>query len=312
MFDKSSLKGIFPPTFLPLNPDWTIDYVAFEKTMKRYLDAGVNGVLLLGTCGEGAIVDSKTRIDAVRFCKKALENRIPLMVGVIETSLPRAIAAVEECAQAGADFALVTPPCYFANNNQEEIVRFYQLLAKNAPIPLLCYNIPSHTGVVIQPGTFIEIAKIDGMVGFKNSTDDWANIQRIMLLKHETKVDFAFFMGNEEYFPLGMMLGIDGAISGGAAIFPEYLVEMYKKFSEDASLDLWKNHPEVTDYMMRMHSFSKLPSVTGTPKKSWLSSYKAAYAYNFGVGDTIMPPMDQLNESEKQGIAAIVDKINDR
>lgn len=309
MFDKSALSGIIPPTFLPVTENGSFDKEAMAKVVQRYISAGVRGILILGTVGEGAVADTAMSLEAFRFTREEIAGRIPLLAGVIETSTPRAIEWIKAYEQEGADFILATPPCYFANNNQCEVIRHYELLARSTSVPMMCYNIPSHTRVVIAPETFIDIAAIDGMVGFKNSTDDWMNIQHVLLLRQEKKADFRLFVGNEEYFALAMMMGADGAISGGAAIFPEKTVAYYEAIKSLPEMNIWK-HPEIIRMMSEMMAFSKLPGVTTAHKKAWVSAYKSAFAYSFGIGNTMLPPIDQPDEDELAQIRGIVDKIN--
>src|SRR5579884_1889140 len=144
MLDIEQLRGIMPALVSPLEQDGTVDQAGIRRLIAYVVDAGVTGVVALGSTGESATLCERQRRTVVASVAESLEGRVPLIVGVAQVDLESARAELRAASAAGACAALVTPP-YYAPPDQAAIAEFYRRLAADAVLPLLIYNIPLYT-----------------------------------------------------------------------------------------------------------------------------------------------------------------------
>ncbi|HZH73978.1 MAG TPA: dihydrodipicolinate synthase family protein [Mariniphaga sp.] len=218
------IRGIIPPVVTPLISDNELDEQGLEKLINHLLEGGVHGLFLLGTTGEAPSLRYSLR---ERFVKKACElvrGRIPVMVGITDASFNGSVEMAHACKEAGADVVVVAPPFYFPIT-QTEMCRYLEELVPELPLPLLLYNMPSHTKLHMSVET-VKHARDLGAVGIKDSSGDMLFLYDLIEL-FKKDPDFAVIAGVELFIPETILQGGHGAIAGGANIFPRLFVEFY-------------------------------------------------------------------------------------
>jgi len=146
------LRGIVPPLVTPLLDNNTLDLEGLEKLVEHVIAGGVNGLFILGTTGEAQSLSYELRVEMIKQTARILENRLPLLVGISDTSLADSISLSQVAADAGADALVSAPPYYFATG-QPELAEFYESLIPQLELPIYLYNMPSHTKVNFAPST---------------------------------------------------------------------------------------------------------------------------------------------------------------
>jgi len=223
------IKGIIPPMVTPLLDATTIDAEGTRRIVERMLDAGVAAIFILGTTGESQSLPMRMRFDFVELVTGIVAGRVPVLVGVTETSMEDSLALAFHAKECGAAGVVAAPPYYFPPN-QEELVDWYTALADASPLPVYLYNMPSKVKVFLNVPTVLKLSKHPNIVGVKDSSGNQSYFQS--LLFHFAGTDFAVYMGPEEQTAAAVLSGADGGVNGGANLFPELFVSMYKAASE--------------------------------------------------------------------------------
>jgi len=224
---KTTLRGIVPPIVTPLLDDNTLDIAGLERLIEHVVAGGVHGIFILGTTGESQSLGFSLRCEMIKESARILKNRIPLLVGISDTSIADSVALAKVAAENGADAVVSAPPYYYAAA-QPELIDFYNVLLEQLPLPLFLYNMPMHTKTSFAPATIRKIAENPKVIGFKDSSASGGYFQSVM---HEfrDRPDFALFVGPEEMMGESVMMGAHGGVNGGANMFPKLYVNCTKR-----------------------------------------------------------------------------------
>lgn len=219
------IQGIIPPMITPLLDATHLDEAGAKRIADRMIDAGVAGIFVLGTTGESQSIPMKLRFDFVELVTRHVAGRVPVLVGITETSLEDSLALAEHARRCGAAGVVAAAPYYFPAN-QKELIDWYTALADASPLPVFLYNMPSKVKVFLNVPTVVELSKHPNIVGVKDSSGNQSYFQS--LLFHFAGSDFAVYMGPEEQTAAAVLSGADGGVNGGANLFPELFVNLYK------------------------------------------------------------------------------------
>ncbi|MBQ9399406.1 MAG: dihydrodipicolinate synthase family protein [Bacteroidales bacterium] len=219
------IKGIIPPVITPLLDNEHIDYEGAARLLDRMIEGGVSALFLLGTTGESQSIAMHLRFEFVEFAAKHIAGRVPLLVAITETSMEDSLAMAAHAKKCGAVAVVSAPPYYFPGN-QQELIGWYKTLADACPLPIFLYNMPSKVKSFLEVPTVVELSKHPNIIGLKDSSANLDYFREI--LKIFAGSDFACYMGPEELTGEMVMLGADGGVNGGANLYPEIFVEMYR------------------------------------------------------------------------------------
>jgi 4-hydroxy-tetrahydrodipicolinate synthase len=225
MTEMKKIQGIIPPMVTPLLDGKTLDEQGSKRIINRMIDAGVAGIFVLGTTGESQSLSMRLRFDFVSLAARYIAGRVPLLVGITETSLEDSLALAAHAKKEGAVAVVAAAPYYFPAN-QQELIDWYTALADASPLPVFLYNMPSKVKVFLQVPTVVALSKHPNIIGVKDSSGNQSYFQS--LLYHFAGTDFAVYMGPEEQMIAAVLCGGDGGVSGGANLFPELFVKAYQ------------------------------------------------------------------------------------
>lgn len=221
---SEKFKGSFPALVTPLNHQEEVDEKALRKLVKRVLDAGANGILVLGTAGEGPILERKEKYRVIEIAADEVNGRVPILAGTGDISTKAVKENNKKAAQLGASGVLVVPPFYF-NQQQDAVIDFYKDLAQEGTIPVLIYNFPQVTKIYAEPETIGILSKEEGIVGVKDSSANFVKYQKVLGYQSD---DFVAFQGIAALLCASLLLGANGTISPVPNVAPEIEVNMYK------------------------------------------------------------------------------------
>jgi len=228
MFQVSDLRGVLPALASPVTRDGAVDEPGIGRLVEQVIQGGVHGLLPLGSTGEVASLDERSRRALLAAVVEAAGGRVPVICGVAQTSLAGAIAEVNATAGLGAMAALVTPPFYYPID-QATVLAFYRGLAAEARIPVLVYNIPQFTKVVTEPATAATLAREGAVVGMKDSSRDFDYFQRVCVATRELP-DFRLFTGTDAMLLASLAMGAAGTICAAANVAPRWVVDVFDAF----------------------------------------------------------------------------------
>src|SRR5258707_832996 len=223
---KISLNGVFPPVTTPFNARGDVDYAALSSNIERYNQDGLAGYVALGSNGEVVHLSSEERTSVIATIKRGASSEHTIIAGVNELSTHSAIEAARSAADAGADAALVVTPYYYkASMTQEAFVRHFSEVADHSPVPVLIYNVPQNTGVVIESATIPTLAGHQNIIGVKDSAGNMGAISETI---RRSPANFDVMVGNGAILFPSIMMGASGAVLAIACAAPRACVDLYE------------------------------------------------------------------------------------
>ncbi len=219
------LKGIIPPMVTPLTENGQLDVEGLKKLIEHLILGGVHGIFLLGTNGEGPSLTYTLRKELITNACKFINSRVPVLVGITDTSFEGSIEIAKHSKKAGADAVVIAPPYYFPIS-QAEMIGYLENLVPDLPLPFMMYNMPSCTKLHLSFET-VKKAKELGAIGIKDSSGDMTYLYSLIEAFRDTP-EFSIITGTELFIPETIMNGGHGAVAGGANFFPRLFVDLYE------------------------------------------------------------------------------------
>lgn len=223
------IKGIIVPILTPMHEDETVNYEELVNQIERQIAAGVHGIFVFGTNGEGYILDEEEKAEIIRVAVKTVNGRVPVYAGTGCVSTRDTIRMSQKAKELGADvLSIITPS--FAAASQEELIRHYETVANAVDMPILLYNIPARTGNALAPATVQKLSQVANIVGAKDSSGNFDNILQYIEKTRGGDKPFTVLSGNDSLILWTLLAGGNGAIAGCANVFPHTMVSIYEKF----------------------------------------------------------------------------------
>lgn len=223
------IKGIIVPILTPMHEDETVNYEELVNQIERLIAAGVHGIFVFGTNGEGYILDEEEKAEIIRVAVKTVNGRVPVYAGTGCVSTRDTIRMSQKAKELGADvLSIITPS--FAAASQEELIRHYETVANAVDMPILLYNIPARTGNALAPATVQKLSQVANIVGAKDSSGNFDNILQYIEKTRGGDKPFTVLSGNDSLILWTLLAGGHGAIAGCANVFPHTMVSIYEKF----------------------------------------------------------------------------------
>ncbi|SDE98961.1 4-hydroxy-tetrahydrodipicolinate synthase [Pricia antarctica] len=289
---KLPLKGIIPPMITPLLENKELDSAGLKNLIEHLLDGGVHGIFLLGTNGEGPSLGYELRKQLITEACEIIEHRVPVLVGITDTSLEASLDIAHHAQTAGADALVVAPPFYFPLA-EEEINDYFRVLAPLLPLPFLVYNIPSCTKLSLSPAT-VKIGKELGAIGVKDSSGDLEVLYAFIEAFKDTP-DFSVIVGDELFLSDAILKGGHGSVAGGANVFPKLFVDLY-----EASLS--NDLPGIAKIRKKiLHIHDTIYSVENSPTRS-IKAIKCALSILGICEDYMASPLKRLSTDKRNEI----------
>ena len=202
-----------------------LDVAGLERVLERVLTGGVHGIFILGTTGEAPSLSYRLRREVIDRTCQVVRGRVPVIVGITDTSVVEAINLARHAAAAGAQAVVTAAPYYFPEG-QPELVEWAQQLVPDLPLPVYFYNMPQMTKVTFEPETIRQLTQLKGIAGLKDSSGDLNYFQELVAVA-KARPDWRVFVGPELLLVDTLRLGGHGGVNGGAQIDPALLVGLY-------------------------------------------------------------------------------------
>ncbi len=218
------IKGIIPPIVTPFDADGAINSQLIEKEMKICIDAGVHGLSVGGSTGEGPTLRDEELVELIRIAKGYLREEQSLVCGVMRTCTRDAVRAGLAAKEAGADAIMVTPTAYnVLVPNEQGMFDFYSTISREVQMPVIIYNvIPQNT---ISPGLFKRLVEETEYVrGVKQSV---GGVQALYAMRMAVGDKGNIYAATDDMLYTCYELGACGAISAILSVFPRECVEMW-------------------------------------------------------------------------------------
>jgi 4-hydroxy-tetrahydrodipicolinate synthase len=216
---------VYVPLITPFESDGSVAIDAVEALSHRYLDAGVAGIVPLGTTGESPMLDADEKQAVIDACARVCSERgAHLVVGAGTNSTRATVAAVQALERVPGITAALSVVPYYVRPSQDGIVAHFKEVAANSPVPIVLYNIPIRTGRLLEPDGLLELARTPNIIGVKQAVG--AIDDGTLRVLAEVPEDFAVLSGDDYLlYPL-TVLGGTGGICASAHVCTERWVAM--------------------------------------------------------------------------------------
>lgn len=296
MSDTHSLKGVVVPVITPLGDDETVDETAFRAQIDRLIDAGVGGLFVGGSAGEGPLHTETEWRRMIEIAGVAVDGRVPLLGGVADTSTRRVVDKIERIAATGAyQFFVPTPTFYLANSCAAEHLRLHETCWQHrGGMEMIAYNIPSCVGSALAPDTVVTMAANGWIRYCKESSGDRDTL--LHYLNDGGPVGLQTLVGDEPLIVAGLIAGGVGFVPVLGNVVPELCVGIFDAVSRGDLADAVERHAR----LMRIRDVLLLAG------DCWLSGIKYAVS-TMGIGNgRISSPLQPTGDQQKEAIAAVL------
>ncbi|MBI4767007.1 MAG: dihydrodipicolinate synthase family protein [Deltaproteobacteria bacterium] len=217
-------QGIF--TVVPTFYDKTggIDHPALERLTRHQIDSGVHGLVVLGSNGECPYLTPKLQKSAMETVIRTCAGALPVIVGINERGTEAALETAHYARNAGAGGLLLALPVFYPLD-QEAVYRHYETVCNQADLPVLYYNFPSHSHLVLSPEEIARMARIKNMIGAKETIFKTSEMKALV---DATNEDFSVFTGTCLNLTKTMGVGVCGAICPLPNVAPQTAVRLYE------------------------------------------------------------------------------------
>jgi len=226
-------KGVFPAVTTKFKPDLSIDYDAMAAHLEFQLEAGVHGVIILGSLGENSTLDMDEKLALTGFFVKQVAGRVPLLACIAESDTRQARHFAHRAEAMGVDGYMLLPPMRYPSD-QRETIGYLHEVADASDVPIMLYNNPVAYGTDLSPADFEQLAANPKFVAIKESS---ANTRRIPAIRRRTGDRYAIFCGVDDLAFESFTLGADGWVAGLVVAFPRETVRIYELMREGKWLE---------------------------------------------------------------------------
>ena len=221
--------------------DGKVNYPMLERLLRRQMDAGIQAVVICGTTGEKATLNDTEHCQVLKKAVEFAKGRVPIIAGTGSNDTAHAVWMTKEANKIGCDGMLVCTP-YYNKTTQEGLIEMFNVIAGSSDKPVILYNVPSRTGVAIEPETYEALQNNKRIVGIKEANGDIGKIVKTFSLVGD---NLGIYSGNDDQIVPIMSMGGVGVISVLSNLLP-------KKTSKMCHLALEGNFAEAAKLQMEL------------------------------------------------------------
>ncbi len=169
--------GVFPAIFTPLKNDDpaclrnTVDYAKAKSIIDDLINAGVNGLVPVGTTGQSPTVSQSQHIDFIKFTVEYVAGRVPVIAGAGSNCTRETVEMVQAIQKGVGELACLCVTGYYNNPPQEGLVAHYETVARETGAKIIIYNVPGRTSSYIEAETLVHLSRHANIIGLKQSVD---------------------------------------------------------------------------------------------------------------------------------------------
>ncbi len=223
------LGGVYAPICTPFGADEELDLGALRSNLALYADAGIGGLLALGSNGENRSLDEDERLAVLDTVVRHRGKAQVVLAGAMYDAQRAAARFLAAAGALGVDYGLVLGPGYFRKLMTDEVLyRYFSSLADDAPLPILLYNAPGFNGIALSPELVGRLARHGNIAGLKDSAS--SGIEAFLPFQ---RPDFAVLAGSANFLLAAMRGGSPGGTVSLANSFPAVALRLYEHGRSD-------------------------------------------------------------------------------
>ena len=225
MTNKPIFTGAATALVTPLTENG-VDYAAFEKLINWQIESGIDALVICGTTGEASTLTDEEHREVLKFAAQVVAGRVPIIAGTGSNDTAYAIDMTKYACDLGYDAMLVVTP-YYNKTTQKGLIAMFTAIADASTKPLILYNVPSRTGVNIEPATYAALADHPMIAAIKEAGGNISKIVETAALVGD-KLDI--YSGNDDQIVPILACGGKGVISVLSNVVPRETSEICKTF----------------------------------------------------------------------------------
>ena len=225
MTSNSIFRGVATALVTPTTADG-VDYEALGRLIDWQIEEGINALVIAGTTGEGSTLTVEEHKEVIRYSVQRVNHRIPVIGGTGSNDTATAIELTKSACEDGVDACLVVTP-YYNKATQNGLIAMYKAIADASTKPIIMYNVPSRTGVNIEPSTYAALAGYPNIAAIKEAN---GNISMIVEAAGAIGDQLDMYSGNDDQVVPILSMGGSGVISVVSNVAPRRTVEMCDRY----------------------------------------------------------------------------------
>src|SRR5205809_82389 len=243
------IRGVLLPIITPFDETARIDEEVMRELVDFHIGAGVQGLFVLGSTGQGPAMSVEERKKAAAVALDQARSRVPVIIHVGTADTESTVELAEHAAAHKADAVAIVPPYYYSDHTEYEIVARYKAVAKAVALPLFIYENPKYSGISIPPGFALRMKEqVPALKGIKVAYGQGALLEYVRLLP-----DVSVFTGNADLFGL-VPFGVAGMINPPTSFVPEICVELFNALDS-------KDYPRAVEAQKRVDTTARIVAV---------------------------------------------------
>ena len=212
---NSIFKGAATAIITPMK-NGEVDFDALGRLVDYQIENGIDALVAAGTTGESSTLTDEEHVEVIKTVVERAAGRVPVIAGTGSNDAAYAIKLSQDACRLGADALLLVTP-YYNKATQAGLIAMYKEIAANVNRPIILYNVPSRTGVNIEPATYLALSDVPNIVAIKEANGNIGKIVETMSLV-SGKLDL--YSGNDDQIVPLMSLGGLGVISVLSNLLP--------------------------------------------------------------------------------------------
>ncbi len=291
-----TLSGVYTAIVTPFLDDSSVDYPSFERLVEEQCAAGIHGIVISGSTGEGATLEDDDRLELLRRALAVAKGRTKIIAGAGHNITKRAVALQQAVQQLPIAATLQVTPWY-NKPTPEGLYRHFRAIADIATVPIILYNVPSRTALDMDVATVLRVAKdCPRVMGIKDSNTNLGRLQSMIAGLKATRPDFVVLSGEDDATLALMALGGHGVISVVSNFAPKETVQLFNAYTQG-------DIAGAQQLAYRINELAKLMFFRSNP-----IPVKSALALQGKLKHNFRAPLCELNETDLAYLATELKK----
>ncbi|MEV0368968.1 dihydrodipicolinate synthase family protein [Streptomyces sp. NPDC050636] len=283
------LTGVVPPLCTPLTDRGQVDVRSLTSLTEHLVDAGVDGLFVLGSTGEAAYLSDVQRRTVIETVVAAARGRLPVLAGAIDMATARVLDHARTARSLGAAGIVATAP-FYTRTHPAEIADHYTRLRDAVGLPLFAYDIPMAVHTKLPADTVLALAADGVLAGLKDSSGDDGALRRLLVRLRTVNRGFSVLTGSELSVDGALLAGAHGVVPGLGNVDPAGYVRLYAH----ARAGRWRAAAAEQDRLTALFSLTDVGDEAAMGRSSSaLGAFKAAL-HLLGVIDSPATAAPQL------------------
>ena len=209
MKKKTIFTGAGVAIITPMQADGTVDHTLLTRLVDEQIQGGTDAIVICGTTGEAATLTDEEHIATIGTAVKAAAGRVPVVAGTGANDTAHSLRLATAARDLGADALLLVTP-YYNKTTQAGLIPHFLNVVDKVGLPAILYNVPSRTGMNIEPTTVKKLAEHPLVCGIKEAS---GNISQVATIRQMCGDDINVYSGNDDQIVPILSLGGKGVIS---------------------------------------------------------------------------------------------------